>query len=276
MQWIASGFLYGSLMPPKPESENKQQYITFLVTNRHVLEGLTNAYIRVNPKERKVPEDYELELKSNAGKLWFAHPDAAVDVAVYPGSMAFFQERGMQVDFFPNDQVVAGRSKLVDLGVAEGDFVYVLGFPMGLVGVERNLAIVRQGVLARVSDALLNPSHNYLIDAFIFPGSSGGPVILKPELAHIKETEHVKGTKPIPLPFLIGLVKEYISYQEVAISPQTRRPRIVFEENSGLAEVIPIDRVQECIDAWLSSQNPSVLSSNSVQVALTNTSASTR
>jgi len=255
MQWIASGFLYGSLMPPKPESE-KKQYLTFLVTNRHVLERLTNAYIRVNPKERKAPEDYELELKNDTRQLWFAHPDAAVDVAVYPGSLAFFQERGMQVDFFPNDQVVAGRSKLVDLGVAEGDFVYVLGFPLGLVGVERNLAIVRQGVLARVSDALLNPNHNYLVDAFIFPGSSGGPVILKPELAYIKETEHVKGTKPIPMPFLIGLVKEYITYQDVAISPQTRRPRIVFEENSGLAEVIPIDRVQECIDACVRSENP--------------------
>jgi hypothetical protein len=164
--------------------------------------------------------------------------------------MGFFRERGMQIEFFPNDQVVAGRSKLADLGVAEGDFVYVLGFPMGLVGEERNLAIVRQGVLARVSDALLNPSHNYLIDAFIFPGSSGGPVILKPELTHIKEA------KPIPMPFLIGLVKEYVTYQEFAISAQTRKPRIMFEENSGLAEVIPIDRVQECIDACLSSQNP--------------------
>jgi len=253
MRWIASGFLYGSLIPPKSSSDEKK-YLTFLVTNRHVLEGLTNAYIRVNPKERKAPEDYELELKDNTHQLWFAHPDAAVDVAVFPGSMSFFRERGMQIEFFPNDQVVAGRSKLVDLGVAEGDFVYVLGFPMGLVGEERNLAIVRQGVLARVSDALMNPNHNYLIDAFIFPGSSGGPVILKPELAHLKET------KPIPMPFLIGLVKEYISYQEVAISPQTRRPRIVFEENSGLAEVIPIDRVQECIDACLSSQNASVVS----------------
>ena len=217
------------------------------------MEGLTNAYIRVNPKERKAPKDYELELKDETRQLWFAHPDPAVDVAVYPGSLNFFREQGMQIEFFPNDEIVAGRSKLSDLGVAEGDFVYVLGFPMGLVGEERNIAIVRQGILARVSDALVNPNDNYLIDAFVFPGSSGGPVILKPELAHTDKA------KPILNPFLIGLVKEYIAYQDVAISAQTGKPRIVFEDNSGLAEVIPIDRVQECVDACLKSQPPEVL-----------------
>lgn len=252
MRWIASGFLYGNLIPPKPGLD-KKQYFTFLVTNRHVLEGLTNAYIRVNPKERKAPKDYELELKDETRQLWFAHPDPAVDVAVYPGSLNFFREQGMQIEFFPNDEIVAGRSKLSDLGVAEGDFVYVLGFPMGLVGEERNIAIVRQGILARVSDALVNPNDNYLIDAFVFPGSSGGPVILKPELAHTDKA------KPILNPFLIGLVKEYIAYQDVAISAQTGKPRIVFEDNSGLAEVIPIDRVQECVDACLKSQPPEVL-----------------
>jgi S1-C subfamily serine protease len=252
MRWIASGFFYGSLIPSKPGSDEKK-YLTFLVTNRHVLEGLTNAYIRVNPKERKAPTDYELELKNKTHQLWFAHPDPTVDVAVFPGSMGFFREQGMQIEFFPNDEVAAVRSKLSDLGVAEGDFVYVLGFPMGLVGEERNLAIVRQGVLARVSDALVNPNHNYLIDAFIFPGNSGGPVILKPELVHIGKA------KPIPAPLLIGLVKEYIAYQDIAISAQTQRPRIVFEDNSGLAEVIPIDRVQECVDACLKSQPPEVL-----------------
>jgi hypothetical protein len=218
---------------------------------------LTNAYIRVNPKERKAPKDYQLELKNNTGQLWFAHPDPAVDVAVFPGSVDFLGEQGMKIEFFPNDQVAAGRAKLSDLGVAEGDFIYVLGFPMGLVGEERNLAIVRQGILARVSDALANPNHNYLIDAFIFPGSSGGPVILKPELAHIGKA------KSIPSPFLIGLVKEYLTYQEVAVSAQTRKPRIVFEENSGLGEVIPIDRVQECIEACLKSAAPNTSNQHS-------------
>jgi hypothetical protein len=34
------------------------------------------------------------------------------------------------------------------------------------------------------------------------------------------------------------------------VSQQTGRPRIVFEENSGLATVFPIDFVQSMINEW--------------------------
>ncbi|MEN6615143.1 MAG: hypothetical protein ABFD12_01160 [Syntrophorhabdus sp.] len=38
---------------------------------------------------------------------------------------------------------------------------------------------------------------------------------------------------------LVGIVSSFIPYREVAVSEQTRRPRIVFEENSGLANLVP-------------------------------------
>lgn len=46
-------------------------------------------------------------------------------------------------------------------------------------------------------------------------------------------------------------MQSYETYKDVAISRQTRRPRIVFEENSGLASVIPVDRVNELMQAYL-------------------------
>lgn len=46
---------------------------------------------------------------------------------------------------------------------------------------------------------------------------------------------------------LIGLVKGYITYTDVAISPQTKRPRVAFEENTGLTNVEPVDRIIETI-----------------------------
>jgi S1-C subfamily serine protease len=241
-RWTASGFLYGSLIPQRTEKDEKL-YTTYLVSNRHVFEKLDTAYMRVNPKEAKPPTDYELQLKDATSKKWFAHPDPNVDVAIFPVSTRALKQEGMQVAFFENDEITATRSNLSDLGVSEGDFVYTLGFPMGLVGEERNFVIVRQGIIARIRDALANPEQNYLIDAFIFPGNSGGPVILKPE------TTALTGTKAVNKAYLIGVVRAYIPYQEVAISAQTNRTRIVFEDNSGLAEVVPIDRVQECIEA---------------------------
>src|SRR5207247_3057746 len=73
------------------------------------------------------------------------------------------------------------------------------------------------------------------------PGNSGGPVIIKPEMSAVGET------KPIDSASLIGVVAGYVPYADVAISRQTERPRIIFEENSGLAIVYPVDLIQEAI-----------------------------
>lgn len=65
--WMASGFLYGSPTLMKTEKGEKL-YNTFLVSNRHVFQGLHTAFIRVNPKEAKPPTDYQLELLDENGK----------------------------------------------------------------------------------------------------------------------------------------------------------------------------------------------------------------
>ena len=115
---------------------------------------------------------------------------------------------------------------------------------MGLEGGERNYVIVRQGCIGRISDLLDNPQvESYLVDAFTFPGNSGGPVVSATSL------NSILGTKSQNASYLIGVVKGFLPYQDVAFSKQTGRPRIAFEENSGLTEVIPIDYVEETIQA---------------------------
>ena len=56
------------------------------------------------------------------------------------------------------------------------------------------------------------------------------------------------------------MVLAYRSYVDVAVSPQTERPRVVFEENSGLADVLPVDYIDEAIRDFLVSRknDPSV------------------
>jgi S1-C subfamily serine protease len=130
------------------------------------------------------------------------------------------------------------------LEITEGDFAYVLGFPMGITGGRRNTVIVRSGSIARIRDVLVKANHTFLIDAFIFPGNSGGPVILKPE------TLSIQGTKAQNTAYLIGIVHSYLTYQDVAISSQTKKPKVIFEENSGLAAVHPVDFIDETINEY--------------------------
>ena len=81
----------------------------------------------------------------------------------------------------------------------------------------------------------------YVVDAFVFPGNSGGPVITRPE------TQSIQGTKFSTKANLIGIVKSYIPYNDVAISQQTNRPRVIFEENTGLTKIEPVDYILETI-----------------------------
>lgn len=243
-EWVASGFFYGHYIADNKDGAKK--YRVYLVTNRHVLENLPTVYLRFNPKTNEPAREYTLNLldKNNTPR-WFSHPNAEIDVAIIPVNFKILQEHAMQVDYFKSDQSVANIDKLNDLGITEGDFAYVFGFPMGLVGGERNAVIVRSGSIARIRDALAKANQEYLIDAFVFPGNSGGPVVSKPELVAIR------GTKSQSAAYLIGIVKSYVPYEDVAISLQTKRPRVIFEENSGLAAVHPIDFVQEVIKEHL-------------------------
>ena len=59
----------------------------------------------------------------------------------------------------------------------EGDFIYALGFPMGLVSKDRQHVMVRSGIIARIRDLYENRSTDFTVDAFVFPGNSGGPLV---------------------------------------------------------------------------------------------------
>lgn len=156
-------------------------------------------------------------------------------------------------DHFRSEDALLTRAKAKELGLSEGDGVYVLGFPMGLVGQREDYVIVRQGAIARVRDVLVLDStepSTFLVDSFIFPGNSGGPVILRPELVS------VGGTPAMSKAYLLGVVRDYLPYTDVAISAQTKHPRVTFEENSGLADVIPADYIEETIADYGKTATP--------------------
>jgi hypothetical protein len=49
---------------------------------------------------------------------------------------------------------------------------------------------------------------------------------------------------------LIGIIASYLPYEDVAVSQQTQRPRVIFAENSGLTNVFPVDCITETVRIW--------------------------
>jgi hypothetical protein len=199
--------------------------------------------IRVNPKlESSSASDFDLNvIKNKGGPGWTFNPNGK-DVAVLGVDIGDLR-KDYGVTFFPDDETVANIDKLKALQVSAGDGIFVLGFPMGLIGEKHNAVIVREGVIARIEDMLYGTVDSFLIDSFVFPGNSGGPVILKPEAVSIQ------GTPIQNKSYLIGMVDAYQPYRETAVSQQTQEPRVIFEENSGLATILPCDYILDTIVA---------------------------
>ena len=241
-----SGFFYGYLVKDDPDPL-KRLYEVFLVTNRHVIGTRDQVSVRLNHKDVfGQGEVFDIPRIS-----WFVHPDSSVDLAAARVNWQFLMDRGIDVKFFANDIHAADTAKMKDLGVSAGDAIFVLGFPMNLAGTQRNFVIVRPGAIARISDFMASVSPTLLVDSHVFPGNSGGPVVLQPCALSID------GTKGSQAAYLLGVVQNFIPYIDVAISPLTQRARVTFEENSGLSEVVPVSRINEAIKAWRDSQSPS-------------------
>jgi S1-C subfamily serine protease len=244
-QWVteASGFLYGVAADQETDLA-KHKYSVYLVTNRHVLAGHAQITMRMNAAEANgVVREVPIALKDAKGvELWTSHPNPSVDVSVVHLNGQYLQAQHLQSTFFEDDHHAADRAKMKEIGLAIGDQVFVLGFPMGLSGTaQRNYVIARRGSIARLSDVLEGSGTTFLIDALVFPGNSGGPVVSVPNLSPIQ------GTKPQDRAYLIGVVRAYLPYQETLVSQQTGQARMLTQENSGLAEVIPVDYVNDTI-----------------------------
>lgn len=252
ISWIGTGFLFGKFI--KTDSDNIKTYKVYLVTNRHVLKERNSILVRFNAQEENPVKDYVAQLIDENGKeSWTGHPNKNIDVAVLATDGNKLQEDGAKFRFFTSDDAVFTKKMLMEMETSEGDFIYVLGFPMGLVSDERQHILLRSGAISRIRDLFEGRSTDYLIDAFVFPGNSGGPVIIKPEFISIQ------GTKYNPKAGLIGMIESYLSYGVEAQRSKMNTEPTVFNDNTGLSRVVPTDYILETIeeDEKLKRENPS-------------------
>lgn len=122
--------------------------------------------------------------------------------------------------------------------IQPGAPVLIAGFPLGQRSEDHADPIVRRGIVARPAGQTI------LIDAFTFPGNSGGPVFYVPTIKVGKNL----AAHFLNRDMLVGIVSKQILYIETTISQQTKRPRVIFEDNAGLTEVVPAGAIQKLLD----------------------------
>lgn len=236
IKWIATGFFVA-----KPLGENKFQ--PFMVTNKHVLEGKERVVIRLKKRDTGDLMVIDLPLMVNGIKMYSTHPDENVDIAVVLIDGSCITKNNLDFAAFNIQEHALTSEEYLKEGGDEGSFVYMLGFPMGLVNVESNVPICRFGCIARMDQTEISAKKHFLLDIQNFPGNSGSPIISRPEVVSIQDTP-VLGKAA-----LIGIVCGYIPYKESLINAQTQMVVEIRSENSGIAVANPVEYIRETVEA---------------------------
>lgn len=178
---VATGFFYTI---PRPSGETR----TFVVTNRHVVEGASRIELHMLQDRNGEPvpgsDTGIVYTDPREGNAWHGHPDPAVDVAVMSQSEALHfvidQEKAGEDVPRPHVSTIDARINVVTpeamRQVNPLEEIVVVGYPGGHYDRANLTPLARRGVIATLPAQDYEGLPVFVIDAPIFPGSSGSPV----------------------------------------------------------------------------------------------------
>lgn len=244
--WSGTGFVY--------DVETDKGNVHFLVTNRHVLEGAAEVTIQF-PRDRDgapvLGDAVRAILKPLDVSNWHGHPKPEVDVAVLPLSLAL--NVLLAAGHRPFFKAVPESKESFDAVVSQLDAlerVIFVGYPAGLFDSANLTPIARQGLTATPIALDYNGLPAFLIDAGVFPGSSGSPVFLFDKGTVVDRAGNVTIGSRF---YLLGVLAAVHSHQvEAEVTEAADRFVAKFRQLIGLGIVFRTSAITECVDTALS------------------------
>lgn len=153
--------------------------IPFIITNEHIVNNAKSAVFSLIGKKNNEPTLQETIKVELSGDILTKHVDKENDLAVIPvgpilnelaklGKEIFYRSIGE--DLIPNSKIIEELSAVEE--------IYFIGYPFGMIDQVNNLPIVRKGISATPIWNDYNGKKVFIIDAGVYPGSSGSPVFI--------------------------------------------------------------------------------------------------
>lgn len=146
------------------------------------------------------------------------------------------------------------KDKLEAENISVGDEIFLLGYPDRIYDPRNVFPILRQGIIAtvptegyafnnrlRIQYGLPSQIDGFLIDANVFPSSSGILVILKPQPATVGSRGQTVISKAKKMPYLLGIVSMSIPIFDIHLDSKQRM---------GLGVVYSVETIREVIDMF--------------------------
>ncbi|TMC54252.1 MAG: trypsin-like peptidase domain-containing protein [Chloroflexi bacterium] len=243
--WTGTGFLYAV--------STDRGIVHFLVTNKHVLADTTEITLQFILDQDGQPaygRAATARLAPFDVSRWFGHPNDAVDVAVIPfgealngmvaaGYRPFF--RALPESLVPSPDVISGFDAM--------ERVTFIGYPAGLFDTANLTPIARQGFTATPIALDYEGLPQFVIDAAVFPGSSGSPVLLYDRGMVVDRSGNVTIGSRL---YLLGVLAA-VHHDEVEAEVGKAAHRLVarFEQLLGLGIVFKTRTIDEAVDLAL-------------------------
>ena len=234
---IGTGFLL-----QRPVGEDK--YKLYLISNKHVLCGADSiaiSFSKVGDNGIDIGNIVRVPINNIKNSI-VSHPDPNVDIAILECTGLFIMLPNQLYYKAVSYDMLATYNE-PELSVAQN--IYFVGYPDDRYDAKNNLPLIRTGMIASHPKYDYNGSAVFIIDAQVFPGSSGSPVFIDLTYENIKNGQIVLGKKDIKL---LGIVSATMIRNNQLKSIQTEN-QLLTEEVLGLGIVYKATAIKELIDS---------------------------
>lgn len=153
----------------------------FIVTNKHVIKDAVKGILQFNLSKNDQPDlgrKYSL-IFNDFEKIWFGHNNPDIDIAIAPIVPFLNELKKDHINIFFKAIPLIYALKQENIKEVDAiEDILIIGYPNGIYDKKNLLPIVRKGITATPANIDFEGKPIFLIDASIFPGSSGSPVFI--------------------------------------------------------------------------------------------------
>lgn len=158
-------------------NESETSHIPLLITNYHVIENAEIGMIELHTGEKELPTDKTVQVNFDSSVK--QHKLGNLDLVAIPIANVLNELQAKMIyPFFKSVSANMIPSKENIEGLAAIEDVTFIGYPNSIYDTVNKMPVIRQGITATPIWNKFQGNEVFLIDAGVFPGSSGSPVFI--------------------------------------------------------------------------------------------------
>ena len=158
---------------------NDNTSIPFIATNAHVVDNAKKGLISLIKRKGDEPILSDKITAEVPGEMLTKYMDEKNDLAIFPIGPILNQLTQNKINIFfrsIDPSLIPDEDTINNLSAVEE--ITFIGYPSGIYDRKNNTPIVRKGITATPLWNDFNGKQIFLIDAGVYPGSSGSPVLI--------------------------------------------------------------------------------------------------